>query len=263
MTILELARGTTTGERAVRIDYALRTAYFALRRYADALEPARRLYDARPSSAAAFRQLAAALLTNLRVDEVIALSDAREVNNPDDEDVWRARARAATLQRRWDDSARFRRKLVALGKANAEDYNELAWEALFQSDPGSQMVDDAEHAALFQKNPPWSVLHTLAAVYADVGRVVEARQTLVNELVAAGREEPEDKEWLVIGRLAQQFGDDEHARAAYSRIPKPEDAIDQIASTYALSRVWMAGLAPASPEPPSKPKDGKARPKPR
>jgi hypothetical protein len=49
---------------------------------------------------------------------------------------------------------------------------------------------------------------------------------------------PED--WLVYGRIAQGYGLDDIARAAYGRIEPPKE--DSATSSYALARKWLAGL---------------------
>ena len=79
-----------------------------------------------------------------------------------------------------------RRYVIDLGKGDEDDYNQIAWEGLFRDERTAQTVEAAEHAALFRNQPSRGHLHTLAAVYADVGRVVEARQTLIEELDARG-----------------------------------------------------------------------------
>ncbi len=260
LPILEQARRSATGQDAVRLDHALRTAYWSLHRRDESIAPARRLLDALPSSDVAFQRLAGALLANMRLDELAALCDERAKDKPDDPYVLRFRSGIAEKQRRWDDAVETQRRLVTLGKADANDYNTLAWTGLFARGHGPQVVDDAEHAALFQKNPSWHVLQTLATAYADVGRVVEARQTLVKQLVASGRDEPGPYEWLVIGRIAQQFGADKYARAAYLRVAKPKDEADLIGSSYALAQSWMADLPAAPTEAVTGHSAGKVRP---
>jgi tetratricopeptide (TPR) repeat protein len=191
----------------------------------------------------------------MRFEELAALCDERAAKDPEDVRVWRARARLESSQRRWKEATTVRRHVIDLGKGDEDDYNQIAWEGLFRDERTAQTVEAAEHAALFRNQPSWGHLHTLAAVYADVGRVVEARQTLIKELDARGFAEPGPQEWLVIGRLAAQYGANEHALAAYQRVTKPKTEADVAGSSYELAQRWMSQLhsveSGAKPAPPA------------
>jgi tetratricopeptide (TPR) repeat protein len=150
-------------------------------------------------------------------------------------------------QRRWDEAAKEWQKVIDTGKADEDDYNGIAWEALFRGEHGAETVENAERAALFRRNPNWALLNTLATVYADAGRVVEARETLIKELDTGGRGQPESEEWLIIGRLAEQYGAKEEALAAYRRVTKPDEWL--AGSSYELAQLWITRLAPEKPPP--------------
>jgi tetratricopeptide (TPR) repeat protein len=233
-------------------------AYRSLDRKVEALDVARRLHVAWPKSDEMFDELVRCLLVNRHYDEARTLCEARATDTPDDARGLRARSRIASSQGLWSEARSARRHIVELGKAEESDYNELAWFALLEGDHGPQVVDDAEHAALFSQIPDWRHLHTLAAVYADAGRVVEARQTLIKSMDAQGLEEPGPPEWLVIGRLAEQYGAREQATAAYGRVTKPDGSTT--GSSYELAQKWAAGLktsAPAEPASQRKTQKGK------
>jgi Tetratricopeptide repeat len=67
---------------------------------------------------------------------------------------------------------------VDSGLADAETYNNLAWLSLFSGGPTDADVDLALRAVNLAGARSAAALHTLAAIYAEMGRVKEARGAL-------------------------------------------------------------------------------------
>ena len=65
-------------------------------------------------------------------------------------------------------------------------------------------------------------LHTLAAVYAEMGKTTEARQTILQSIELAGKEEPASEDWYVFGRIAENYGEYEAALECYGKVEAPE-----------------------------------------
>jgi hypothetical protein len=148
---------------------------------------------------------------------------------------WDARPDSFTL------SERAFRALADLGKAQAVQYNDLAWIALWLPSLPPDAVAMARKAVALTNGHRRPELHTLATLYAASGEPAEALRSLLQavELDEVGIA-PDD--WLVIGKIAEQYGLVEDARAAYARVPTGPSAI----SSSVLARRWMAAL-PAEP----------------
>ncbi len=95
--------------------------------------------------------------------------------------------------------------------------NELAWGLLFAGDP-ERAVAVAERGVGAGK-PESTLLHTLAAAYAEADRPEDARRALRRRLALGGGITSDD--WYVIGRVAEGYGAVEAARAAYARVDRP------------------------------------------
>ena len=72
---------------------------------------------------------------------------------------------------------------------------------------------DAAHAS-------YGALHTLAALYAENGKSVEARQALLKAMDRHGSDDPGSSDWYVLGRIAENYGVRDAALAAYKRVEK-------------------------------------------
>ena len=81
-----------------------------------------------------------------------------------------------------------------------------------------------------------ALLHTLAAVAAEIGREGEARTTLLERMKLEGADEPDDAEWYVFGRIAEQYGLGSDAETMYRKLSKPKDESAIPVSSYALAQ---------------------------
>jgi tetratricopeptide (TPR) repeat protein len=129
---------------------------------------------------------------------------------------------------------------VDQGQATASIYNSSAWYALFVEPHPATMLPYALKAAQLSSSSSYSMLHTLAAVYIELGMVEETRQTLAKLLELRGHRGPGSATFYIVGALAEAYGLPETARSAYRKV-EPDDDSGPIA-TYVLAQRRLARL---------------------
>jgi tetratricopeptide (TPR) repeat protein len=111
--------------------------------------------------------------------------------------------------------------------------NNRAWAAVVSGSVGRQALDDALSAVKQTKQENAVCLHTLAAVYAELGKTPEALENLRRAVEIRG-ERTAEEDWYVLGRIAEQYGLDEVAAALYRKVPaRPATTSDDV---YALAQ---------------------------
>lgn len=233
--ILEQGRGEASAE-TVRpaLDLALTTARLKHKRYQEAVAGARRLLIAAPDSETAFQLLARALSKLRKWTEVEGAAQERLRRKPDDVSALRVLQMNAMHRGDGAGAQKYGRRLVEIGKAEAVDLNNLAWAALVEGMVTDEAVQTAQRAVMPPNPPAASSLHTLAALYAELGKASEARDVLLQALKLRGDDEPEPHDWFVLGRIAEHYSAREAAVAAY-RKSKPEEDADLPNSSYQLA----------------------------
>jgi len=139
-------------------------------------------------------------------------------------------------------SREYGRRLVQTCQAPPDVYNNLAWAAVLEGKIDETTLRDAQKAVMDSQGLSGACLHTLATVYADLGRAVEARNVLLQAIRSRNNPEPEVHDWYVLGRIAEEYDAREAAVVAYHRTAAAEGA-DQPNSTNQLSlrRLRMLG----------------------
>ena len=133
----------------------------------------------------------------------------------------------------------YRQVLTEL-RPNAGDYNNIAWNALLKGTDLERALEDAR-AAMKLPGSGSALLHTVASLYAETGKSLEAREALLQSMDDAGREEPAPHDWYVLGRIAENYGAKDAALAAYKRVEKPKTTL--ASSTWVLAERRMKALA--------------------
>jgi tetratricopeptide (TPR) repeat protein len=150
-------------------------------------------------------------------DERLKAAEARLRDAPEDE---RAVLAVVVLSAKLGDFERAEqvgRTFLKRGRESAVLSNDLAWYALCRGQVTEQALSDARDGAPVAKGASLLPLTTLAAVYAERGRALEAREVL--DKVAAGRTDGiSAKEWFVYGRIFEEYGLTADAIAAYERV---------------------------------------------
>ena len=180
-------------------------------------------------------QFAAGKLRNWEAVEDAARQ--RLERSPNDERAIVSQAAAASAQGNFAKSLELLRTQASNPKAQIDLLNNYAWNGLFVSPAPTDMVEIGQRAARLTDNKSFSVLHTLAAVYAEIGRPAEARKLILAAMDEIGLEEPDEVSWYVFGRIAEQYGQTDAALAAYRRV-RPKEPEDPLAtnSTWALAQ---------------------------
>ena len=154
----------------------------------------------------------------------------------------RVLARAYAIRCDYEKADEMYRKLVNSGKAEAQDYNAIAWNSLFEGSMGKDAFDAVDRGNMLTKQSFGPILHTAAAMYAEAGKTKEARATILRRMEIEGHDEPDDDEWYVFGRILEQYGLNDAAQSAYLKMKKPEHEWMEPLSSYALAQRRLAAL---------------------
>lgn len=238
--VLEKARAATDDpKRRQVLSHALALAYATLGRPEQQYEIARTLHEDLPESAIA-RDLTLGALWELgRYAEyqkrVLAL-----LRGADKDERTELLARQVAVHEAQGQMRRARQlndQLIKRGEADGTRLNNQAWLGLFVG-AGERDLEHALRAAEMTRDA--TRLHTLACLYAELGRVDEARRTLTELWQKRESPEPADIDWFVVGRMAEHFGLREAARHAYAKVQRPSKPWPT--STYALARKRLKRL---------------------
>jgi tetratricopeptide (TPR) repeat protein len=168
---------------------------------------------------------------------------------PDDETAVLMLAEAACDRNDFAKALEILRAQVAKPKASMGVLNNYAWNGLFVSPLPGDVVDIAQRAARLTDNRNFGIVHTLASVYAEIGRVTEARKLILDMMDQIDLEEPNEPAWYVFGRIAEYYSQSDAALAAYRRTKEKEPSQRVTTnSTWALAerraRIMGAQLEP-------------------
>ena len=233
-------------EDRIRFYIALSIAYSRLRWDEELLDVARPLFEAYPQSDVAFGQVALALLQLQRGDEMNAHLADRLEENPTDLTALRMKMLYAVQEADLATARAAGRAIRSVRELGADELNNLAWTALAAEAVDADAIAQIEKAVeLMAKNPNHLLLNTLAAIYAEAGRLEEARTTLLNSMRLAGMIRPDSNSWYVFGRIAEQYGEFSAAREMYQRVERPDHDNELRASAYWLSQRRLESLPTA------------------
>ncbi|MCL4523463.1 MAG: DUF3857 domain-containing protein [Acidobacteria bacterium] len=220
----------------VGLQLALAAAYVKLSDFNSVLPIAEELLRAYPDSEIAFMMVIEAQNSLKHWDQAEAVAQARLKRRENDATALRALARIEEFRGQFAESIEHLRRLAALGKATASDYNGMAWGALFIEPMPQQAVEDAQRAAQLSQNNNAAIVHTLSAVWAEAGKTNEAREAMLQAIELYNLEEPNAAIWYLYGRLAELWGEKQTAVAAYKRMEKPKNIERQPTATYRLAQ---------------------------
>ena len=240
--ILLAAREKAASEEVkARIDDALVAIYFQRTEWNKAADVATRLFAGHPDSDFAFNTAISSLSQAGRVPEAEKMANERLAKQPKDMNALRGLGTIAMREGKYDASEKYYRRVIDEMTPTPEDYNNVAWNALFSGKSLDKAIEDAQHATNPNASP--GALHTLAALLAETGKNLEARDALLKSMDDAGREEPAPHDWYVLGRIAENYGAKDAALAAYKRVDKPEGDPIVNDSTYLLAQRRLKALA--------------------
>ena len=215
--ILLAGRGTAKDERKQWIDAALaRTADDP----AEAAELYEQLSRSHPDSAWAFTQWTSSLASSGKVADAESVARQRLEHSPRDRAAMRSLSSIAAQKGDYVTSVAFARRIVTELTPDESDYNAAARAALFAGKDLDQAIEDARKASQTRSRAGAEALHTLASLYAETGKDVEAHKALLQAIDWRNDDVPASEDWYVIGRLAENYGLSGAALAAYNRVRK-------------------------------------------
>ncbi len=233
------------GPRRTAFDLALVLAAMSSERHAEAAEGAQRLAAAYPKSGRAYRIQVAELAELKRWDDMRRVAEERLARFPDDAGVLIDLSGVAEQQGDLEASRRYLQRIVDSGKAEGPVFNNLAWQTLFQGKVDEQALALGQRAVTLEEYRSSSSLHTLASLYAEMGKAAEAYQIILQALEAGSRA-PGSDDWYVFGRLAEDYGLPSAARRYYARVEPVRPGGPEAVSTYKLAQQRLAALGPES-----------------
>ena len=239
--LLHMRDAAADREEKGRLDVVIAHALQAQELWSDMAPIAERLTRAYPDSLTAFQFAAAAYAGTGNLDAWQKLLDERLASHPDEIDYTRSAARLAQYRKDFVRSRQLLKGLIDSGKATQADLNLYAWNALFT---GSQIdhdsIEAAERANDLSHNSNFSIMHTLACLYARAGKPAQARDVLLKAMDAAYLDAPDSSVWLAYGVIAEAYGEADAARAMYARVEKL--TTEAPGSNYQLAQQRLASM---------------------
>jgi len=232
-------------------DLAIAHADRRLGRWTDLAQVSHRLLAASPTSEHAYGLAVLAAVSLQRWDDMRQIAEERLARLPADQLALRTLVDVRRQSGDYDGEETLLGKLIDSGQAQAGDFNNLAWLALVRGRVNDQAVQHAQRAATLSEYTSYSALHTLASLYAELGRTAEAYRIILQALGTKLDESPTSVDWYVFGRLAESYGLPDAARHYYERV-QPGEAKADPTSTYLLARKRLEALAPLGPASPTK-----------
>jgi tetratricopeptide (TPR) repeat protein len=228
----------------------LLTAQFWSRHWAEALKLSAPMLLEHPRSHIALFYTA---VSQGQLKQYTALQHTAETAlalEPNGADTLRLLSQANAFSYKYGQAETYLKKLQDEGKADASDYNSLAWLSLF----AGHVDDDAVHAAqqgnLLTKSENFAILHTLACLYAATGKSEQARQTLLQAMDVDALQEPNSSAWYAFGAIYENYGLTNAAIAAYKQVEPQENEMSRAEDTYLLAQQRLTLLTghPAGPD---------------
>jgi tetratricopeptide (TPR) repeat protein len=202
---------------------ALLMVYGKIGRTDDGIALGAELVERFPQSKRAFFAEVSLMDAAHRTDEARALLAARAARDPGDHQVGSALANHLLETGDFVRGEKALDELARTGALPAMVYNLRAWLRLLRGQLDEQTLAAAQRAVESSQRHEASILHTLAATEAELGRPEDAYHVLLEEMDRRGDEgNISGPEWFVIGRIAECYGALEAAREAYAKVERPK-----------------------------------------
>ncbi|HVM92644.1 MAG TPA: DUF3857 domain-containing protein [Terriglobales bacterium] len=152
---------------------------------------------------------------------------------PDDETAARVASELADGKGDFAQARTLLGPLIDKNRAGMWDFNEYTWNAIMLGKVSDEDLSILQQA--INDNSSFNELHTMACLYAEIGKTKEARELLLKAMDAAGMSEPNESVWYGFARVAEDYGLTEVALSLYQRVGKTKND-DIPTSTYNLAR---------------------------
>jgi len=244
---LKSARAQATDSDATKLDLLLADAAMKLRDWDLLFEVSSRLLAAHPASDVALQEVVTASVFTKNWDAGQKAITARLARIPDDLPAVRSSAQLAEGKGNFVQARSIIRPLIDNNRAEMRDFNNYTWNALFVGKVTEEDVSILQRAIANKSDSSYAEVHTLACLYAEIGKTKEARELLLRAMDSGGLDEPNEPIWYGFGRIAEDYGLPAVALSLYQRVGKTPDA-DFPTSTYKLARMreklLLAGTKP-------------------
>lgn len=206
----------TAGDRTLALDYML--AELKRRAKADDLvEVMRALHETRPNDLNLWSQYLHARLRKKSYDGVD--EELARVQTLDEEYAFGFTLRFDVARHNWDALREHVRERTARNKITAEALNNVAWQLWVEGEQLSLALEYAE--ASIRQDENHSNLHTIATIYAELGRFDDAARELTKAVDRNQNKQHGPWDLYTLGRVAEGLGFPDSARYAYSQIERP------------------------------------------
>ncbi|HJZ99369.1 MAG TPA: DUF3857 domain-containing protein [Candidatus Solibacter sp.] len=242
LAILEKAARSADAANANHISAGLAEAYYTAKKYDQALAEGERLCGRLPRSGNA-------VLLGLRA--AYALGGKKEADRflsprldsfKSNVAAQRMFASAAMLYGDTERAIAIEKAIVDAGRANWNDFNQLAWADLMAGKVTTASLEIAKRGVLMGKDEPTPLIHTLATIQAELDQTAEARAALLQRMTTLAQDEPDDDEWYTFGRIAEKLGLNDEAVTMYKRLKKPRNERLVAASSWTLAQQRLKAL---------------------
>jgi tetratricopeptide (TPR) repeat protein len=185
-----------------------------------------------PESDSAFTRLLDAYIDAGQIDLAAQLTDERLSHDPTSTAALRGQARVYAERQQFSKAVAAMRQTTRTSKVAPNDWNLVAWYALFAGDPDKETLEAASTATRLTQTRNAAFVQTLGCVQAELGDTAGARRSLNQYLDLTG--EPDGAAYLLHGLILEQLGLPEAARADYRKIERPKRR--EATSSYALAQ---------------------------
>jgi tetratricopeptide (TPR) repeat protein len=223
------------------VNLVLAYAYSTQENWTELMIVSEQLMKAEPDSFIAFDFAARACAQLKRFEDWDKLVRARLEKHPDEPQYIRSAASLALYRGDVTGSRKLLKGLIEKDKATSSDLNWYSWDALMLPNGVDQdAIEAAQRANDLAKSASFSVLHTLACLYADAGKATQAREVILKAMDAGRLEEPDSAVWFAFGKIAEQYGEINSARSMYGRVEK--STTDAPGTSYELAQKRLQAL---------------------
>ena len=236
LPILEAARTKTDGSANNILTAALADGYVLTKQYGKALTLGEALMKVLPQSPTALGIALRAAYAAESWPGGRRVADANLSRFSQDTNALRGTAAEALAAGDTERSKTISKQIIASGRAESVDYNQSAWADLVAGTVTQASLDTANQGVQSGGGTSPALMHTIAAVDAELGKASEARAVLLQRLKLQSSIDPSDDDWYVFGRIAEQYGRNAEAAAIYRRLQKPADERMIPSSSYALAQ---------------------------
>lgn len=248
LTEIAEAREKASGQRQTDFDLLLATAANGAEEPSLALRAAKRLMEDEPDSDIAVALAGQAYALEQDSSDWLTILTPRVAKRPKDRDLLMQQVRAYEAEKNFAAARVTQQAVLDSGKATSGDYNSFAWMGLFDNHLGEAELKAAQQSNMMSNNGSFADLHTLACVYAAMGRTTEARQVLTQAMEAGNESSPNSAVWYALGLIYEQYGAKDAALAAYGKVKAHEfdqhTYIDPT-ETYVLAQMRIKALTAA------------------